>query len=313
MSATTNFFQTQGNGAIWEQRLALATVIRQQLLIAGFMPIPANGKAAVLTGWRNKTSTNPDEIELWPKIYPYAYNTGVVTAWTPFFDIDLMDPEAAGAVEELVRDRFGDRGMILVRFGLSPKRAIPFRITTKSFSKIQKVFLPHGPNPKADKLEFLGDGQQVIVRGIHPDTHKPYRWHDNRYPGDIRRDELPEIGAQEAQALFDDAVALVVRDHGYRLHDALKRTGGAAPRSPRAGFPLLEGFVPDGNRNVDLTRVAGLLFYRGIRLPYVRLILHSLNQTQCQPPKEQSVVDTIVDSIARREEKHRGRRWQPNH
>jgi hypothetical protein len=222
------------------------------------------------------------------------------------------ESEAADAVEDLVRDRFGERGEILVRFGLSPKRAIPFR-TAKPFSKIHKAFLPRGSNPKADKLEFLGDGQQVIVRGIHPDTHKPYRWHGNRYAGGVHRDELPEISEQEAQTLFDDAVALVVRDHGYHLSDALKRTDGATRRSPRAGFPLLEGVVPDGNRNVDLTRVAGLLFYRGIRLPYARLILHSLNQTQCQPPKERSVVDTIVDSIARREEKHRGRRWQPNH
>jgi hypothetical protein len=92
MSATAKFFQTQANDAIRGQRLALATAIRQQLLGAGFMPTPADGKAAVLTGWREKTSTNPDEIELWSKLFPYAHNTGVVTAWTPFFDIDLKNP-----------------------------------------------------------------------------------------------------------------------------------------------------------------------------------------------------------------------------
>ena len=62
-------------------------------------------------------------------------------------------------------------------------------------------------------LELLGEGQQLVARGIHPDTGKPYSWHGGR-PGDVHLSELPELGEPEAQALMSDAVALLVRDHG---------------------------------------------------------------------------------------------------
>jgi hypothetical protein len=50
----------------------------------------------------------------------------------------------------------------------------------------------------AEKLEFLADGQQLVVDGIHPDTGKPYRWFGGE-PWRIRRDELPYIDEREAQ------------------------------------------------------------------------------------------------------------------
>ena len=147
------------------------------------------------------------------KRYPSASNTGILTARAPTLDIDILDPEAAAAVEALAKERFEESGFMPVRFGLFPKRALPFRCDTP-FAKIA-VPLTAPDDSIGQKLEFLANGQQVVINGIHPDTGRPYdRFGDS--PGDIARADLAYIHLEEAQALIDDAVALVVGDFGYR-------------------------------------------------------------------------------------------------
>ena len=72
-----------------------------------------------------------------------------------------------------MREHYEESGYVLVRIGRAPKRAFLFR-TIEPFSKIVINFVArNGGEP--EKLEFLGDGQQVVVAGIHPDTRQPYR------------------------------------------------------------------------------------------------------------------------------------------
>jgi hypothetical protein len=199
---------------------------RQQLRLAGFSPLPLVGKCPVLNNWQKRIDTTQAEIESWSKRYPDAGNTGVLTRLTPCFDIDILDPEAAAALEKLVRERFEEHGYILIRFGRAPKRAIPFR-TDAPFRKILvKVLAPDGS--AGQKLELLGDGQQVVVDGIHPDTGKAYAWHGGS-PGEIKHEDLPCIHEDEARALVADAVQLLA-EFGYtlpqkRAHDG--KDGGA--------------------------------------------------------------------------------------
>jgi hypothetical protein len=68
-----------------------------------------------------------DEIRLWGKLFPDAHNTGVLTRITPCFDIDILNPGAAEAVEGLIRERVEERGPVLVRIGKAPKRAVLLR------------------------------------------------------------------------------------------------------------------------------------------------------------------------------------------
>jgi hypothetical protein len=132
---------------------------------------------------------------------------------------DIRDPYAAAAVERLVRDRFEDKGRILVRFGNAPKRCIPFQ-TIEPFRKILRLFGDADtPIKDCEKLEFLGDGQQVVVDGVHPDTGKPYSWFDGA-PGQIKHDDLPPISAEEAQAFVDDAARLLVEKFSFHLKPA---------------------------------------------------------------------------------------------
>ena len=188
------------------------TETRKRLCAAGFMPIPVIGKKPAFEKWQTKTETNDGELDIWANMYPGATGTGMLTRYLPTLDIDIKNPEAAEAVEQFVRDRFEDAGIVLVRFGNKPKRAIPFRTATP-YKKITVNLI--APDKSVDqKLELLADGQQVVAFGTHPDTKQSYVWFGGE-PGVIRREELPALNEMQAQQLVDDATDLLVREHGY--------------------------------------------------------------------------------------------------
>ena len=193
--------------------LMTPTVLRKGLLAAGYLPTPVIGKAPVQGGWQTKTDLIDAEIVGWTRQYPNAKSTGLLTRAMPTLDIDILDKKASEAVEALVRDRYEVKGKILTRFGLAPKRAIPFQ-TDKPFKKITaNLIAPDGS--KGQKLELLGDGQQVVAFGIHEDTKKPYTWNGGE-PGKIKYEKLPPITEAEARQLIDDAVTLLCEKFGYQ-------------------------------------------------------------------------------------------------
>jgi hypothetical protein len=217
-------------GAITEHRITLCE--------KGFSPIPLFGKEPPaygknnqrkgLSNWQTLDGATREQIEMWGRTWPDALNTGVLTKHVPVLDVDILDEEAARAVEDLAREFHEEHGNVLVRIGQPPKRAIPFR-TDEPFEKIVVNIV--APNGGVEKLEFLGDGQQIACFGIHPGTHAPYRWHGGE-PGQIAREELPYIRGVDAQKLIDDAVELLIRDFGYsrapKRPKEQKGNGGAA-------------------------------------------------------------------------------------
>ena len=74
---------------------------------------------------------------------------------------------------------------VLVRTGLPPKRLIPFRTDTP-FSKISIKFIG-----TKERLEFLGDSQQFVAFGTHPDTMQPYTWRGVRGEADCPSNRPP--------------------------------------------------------------------------------------------------------------------------
>jgi hypothetical protein len=155
-------------------------------------------------------------------MWPDALNTGALTRLMPTLDLDILNENAARAIEDVVRERFEERGHVLVRIGLPPKRAVLFR-TIEPFPKITANVTAQSGT--AEKVELLGDGQQVICFGIHPDTQQPYTWTGGE-PGQIKLEDLPYVREEEARQLVDDIVALLVKDFGY------KRTAGR-PKRPK--------------------------------------------------------------------------------
>ena len=151
----------------------------------------------------------------------------------PALDIDLLNQDAAEDIENLAKDRFGDRGEILIRIGLSPKRAIIFR-SDVPFKKIVQNFAPKAAGAKAEKLEVLAEGQQLALFGVHPDTHRCYRWIGDRSPDNIARQYLPRVTELELAAFLSDATQLVVTKYGYA-------TLGGPGAAGRASGPTASG------------------------------------------------------------------------
>jgi hypothetical protein len=192
------------------------TALRRQLRRNGFAPIPCEGKRPSLKAWQEKNDANDTEIVLWEKLFPHAENTGILTRNAPTIDIDILDPEAAEAIEALARERFDERGNFLVRIGQSPKRAILLRTLTP-FKKITGNIT--APDGSEQKIELLGDGQQVVVCGTHPTTKQPYRIHGGEL-AKITWKQLPAVTEAEARTFVEDAVKLLVAQHGYKVIDA---------------------------------------------------------------------------------------------
>jgi hypothetical protein len=218
------------------------TEIRLRLRAAGFQPIPCRGKNPGIEKnwqWQALGGADPEEIKRWGRDYAGARNTGILTKFTPAFDIDILHPEAAAAVEAIVRARFAERGHVLTRFGRKPKRCVLFR-TNEPFKKITHLLI--APDGSEQRLELLGAGQQAICFGIHPETKQPYTW-SGGIPGDVARDALPEIGVVEACEFVSEAAQLLIEKFGFK-ESPREPEPQPGTRPPRPGH----GPLPHGDR-----------------------------------------------------------------
>jgi hypothetical protein len=214
-----------------------AQTLRHQLRTAGYCPIPLYGKEPPIYNakkknnrhrrglgeWQLLTDVTAEQIDMWGKTWPDADNTGVLTFNMPVVDIDILHEEAAHAVEDHVRERFEERGYILVRIGKPPKRAIPFRAAMGPFKTFKiSVIAPDGS--EGEKIELLANGAQLVVAGVHPETGQAYRWFGGELD-QIPREELPDIREDEAHALVNELVDILVRDFGYKRAPSRKANG----------------------------------------------------------------------------------------
>jgi hypothetical protein len=241
------------------------TDFRLAMWRGGYSPLPLNGKNPDVNGagWQLKRQqTNEREIRLWERVFPYAENTGCLTRTTPTLDVDITDRNACRAVFKHIKGRFEGRGLVLCRSGNVPKFAVPFR-TGAPFKKFATKVMPPGGGKPA-QFEFLCDGQQFVVAGIHPDTRQPYRWSPaGQNPATVPREALPHIDEGAARALVEDLVALLVGECGFTRPEEKPQArtvylprGDGAPRSPRAVRASVDGLIrvvmegtPDLDRN----------------------------------------------------------------
>ena len=85
--------------------------------------------------------------------------------WVTFLDVDVLDPEAAGACMALLRNRLGLD--FIFRIGQAPKFLIPVR-TTEPVRPARSVVVEIAGSAKGQMVELLGQGRQAVLHGIHP-------------------------------------------------------------------------------------------------------------------------------------------------
>jgi len=217
-----------------------AQTLRHQLRNAGFIPLPLFGKAPPhygknntrkgLASWQKLENVTDEMIAMWSKTWPDAVNTGVLTRTMPTLDGDITDAMAAKACQDFVRDRYG---YVLIRTGKPPKFAIPFRAEEPFEKYTVNLIAPDGS--EGQKIEFLADGQQVVVAGDHPETKQPYRW-SNGGLEQIKHEHLSCISKAEAHELVDEMVdAILVQHHGYKRAPSRAKANGGGPAPARDG------------------------------------------------------------------------------
>jgi hypothetical protein len=258
--------------------------LRLQLRRNGYAPLPLIGKApSVMKNWQAKTDTNAQEIALWASTWPDATNTGALTRLMPTLDLDIYNEEAVRAAEEIVHANHEEHGHVLVRIGKAPKRAIPFQ-TNEPFRKILVVLI--APNGAEEKIEFLGDGQQIAVAGMHPDVGQPYRWHGGNL-WQIAREELPYIREAEARALVDEIVESLCRDFGYRRateRPKQSKGNGHDTAGSTEGWEFLLDNIREGRALHDsLLKLGAKLRASGMGSGAIVNLLKGLMQTSTTP------------------------------
>ena len=159
------------------------------------IPIKKESKIPAISGWQN-TKATPEDIENWANnLHQGGY--GVLTSRTPAIDIDCHDKAIIQKVVDYCERALG---ISLKRVGLPPKILLVYK-TEIPFKKISSSTFEDSSGTK-HKVEILGEGQQFVAFGIHPETKKSYSWPEKSIL-EIPHNQLPWLTMEQAQEVVD--------------------------------------------------------------------------------------------------------------
>ena len=126
-------------------------------------------------------------------------------------------------------------------------------------------------------IELRGNRcQSLIPPSIHPDTGKPYRW------AQIEADII-DVSFQELERWLEEWSGIISADNLAR---------GARPAK-------LPEVIPEGQRDVTLTSLAGSMRRRGASFDAILAALREENMRRCRPPLPDEQVVKIAKSVGR--------------
>lgn len=213
-----------------------AQKIATDLLNNGYMPVPveAGQKAIRIKGWESKPFTADDFTG--DKSVGIRCGDGGLA----FMDIDVYDAKIAAEIAAEWTRRFPS-DQWLQRTGMEPKTGFLFRLP-EPLKKIKVHIAKTGAEPgnKKSGLEMLGEGQQFVAFGIHPDTGKPYRWHGENPTGIFcAMDDLPVVTEEQVREFMTWATDTYGTDDSSKT---LSERATAAKPAVGAPSPLLNDF-----------------------------------------------------------------------
>lgn len=160
------------------------------------IPIYAGQKRPGLDEWQSVHATTA-MVRHWAKTGFENGNIGIITANNPAVDLDIYDAEMAEKMEAWVLSQFPDAP---VRIGRAPKRLLVFS-AIEPFSKVYADYVD--TRGTKHRVEVLGEGQQFVAYGIHPDTKQPFRWMSMDEPLDTPADMLPVLTHAKAREIVE--------------------------------------------------------------------------------------------------------------
>ena len=189
------------------------------LIKNGYDVIPLRPRAKIPLGnsWAKKVALAQADTGR----YPDDCGIGVRTKNMPAIDVDTTDRGLGDRLRRAALKIIGEDGQVLYRFGHRPKFLIPCRLGGEPFKKLasQKFIKPDDmqSKPTIHRLEILGDGQQFVAFGIHPDTAEPYVWSRRQCVTEYRLDELPELDHAMATRIVAEFERLAL-EAGYIVY-----------------------------------------------------------------------------------------------
>ncbi|MGO8214738.1 bifunctional DNA primase/polymerase [Rhizobium ruizarguesonis] len=175
--------------------------VRRALLANGYIPVPVNGKRPRIKGWSN-FHPKAEQIEGQARRYSDHTNTGILCGDVVAVDIDVPDVDADDHLYTMAL-ALPDAAGALQRIGRAPKVTFVFRASAARRKKATGKYLVNGHECQ---IEILGQGQQFVAFGTHPDTGKAYEW-TGASPLDVPLADLPEINADAVDAFVAKADA----------------------------------------------------------------------------------------------------------
>ncbi len=246
--------------------------IAGELLQNGYMPIPipSGQKGPQTQGWQKQSFTTVDFLE--------RANVGIRCGdgCVAFLDIDVFCPVQVAAIQGEWMQRFGRRGDWMQRTGRAPKTGFVFRTDEPIKKRKQavrssgKAPLDKNGKPTGEAVEVLGEGQQFVAFGIHPDTQQPYRWKGldptDNFLGPTNC--LPVVTVAEV----DDFLAWVKTNYGpVEAQQSLTARASVAYKADMPRLP--DGTVSDAEVRVILAHIPADDYDQSLR---VLMGLHSL-------------------------------------
>lgn len=173
------------------------TLLRQGYPV---LPITPRTKRPLIRGWQS-LDIDRAQIGSWATIYP-DHGIGIrlgehLGTALIAVDVDVMHKPTARHLVDWCRGRIGPAPL---RAGQAPKGLILLRCTEPVRKMYARKF--RSPDGREHRVEVLGEGQQCVAYGIHPDG-RPYRWHDGE-PLTVAADDLPEVTPELLRELLDE-------------------------------------------------------------------------------------------------------------
>ncbi len=182
-------------GSRKELTIESSKLFRQNLIKNGFniIRVPTGQKSPRDKNWIDGSSLN----QLLNPSNEYL-NTGLLCSGLRVIDVDVEDEKQAHEIEETAQRIIGSIG---------PKR---YRDNSNKFAIVYRA---KSGKPKKRlngnrKVEVLGEGQQLIVDGLHP-SNFPYVWLNDRSLENTSRDDVPVV-TEEQISKFLEACDLIL-------------------------------------------------------------------------------------------------------